>query len=154
MMKFLKSLPLLVLLTLSTTQLAAFDAYNQDLLSSSLNEMLDQPSEPFLVAEVTGTQQFIQFYSDQAGIVIDFPASYLNPEQLERAEQYFKKAGVIKQEQSGIDPQTDKEFTLIVWNKRYDSSQIDKIVAVSLGALTEIFQLPADSKITVIKGWE
>lgn len=120
----------------------------------ALEEMLPQTSDAFVVVQVAGTQQFIQFYSDNAGLLMDLPAVALTEAENKRATLFFEKNDVPQASDVAVDPETEQEFTLIVWRREFAHQDTAVVADLSLQALQEIYQISRDAELEFLKGWE
>lgn len=137
-----------------SSQVSGVEHRQKKELQHALEEMIAVTKEPFLIVEVLGTTQFIQFFKEGTGLVLDLPTSALSKSEIEKAELYFITHKVTKSEQVGIDPAMDQEFKLTTWNKVFGADELELVADISLGALQAIYQTVPSTELTIIKGWE
>lgn len=124
------------------------------LVTSALKEMLDARTDPFLIIEVAGTKKYIQFYNENPGILLDLPTNTLNQAEIDKASVFFEKHGIEKRETIATNVNNRKEFVILGWRHVYKNSDLEKVVSITLEALSEIYGINEITPLTFVRGWE
>jgi hypothetical protein len=110
--------------------------------------------DTFVIVEHTSTSKFVQFAgSVSKPLLLDLPWQTLSESEFYRAVDYFKKWGVAGKEEVMLDAPggmpVGEQFTFQMIFR-----SIDAAVEVAIGIFEQVYQLPQDYTLNVIKGWK
>ncbi|MGB5707115.1 MAG: hypothetical protein WBM41_09790 [Arenicellales bacterium] len=78
----------------------------------------------------------------------------MTKEETLRTQDYFKTHNIPVTESADTDPDTGEIFVSRTWSTTYGRDQLNTVVNVALGTLTEIYQMPQSVQLTLTRGWE
>ena len=131
---------------------ADYDHVQRSEIEEAFAQMMTIQDDPFVILEVAATGQFIQAANFGSGPFLDLPTDGLSQEEMQRALKYFPSHGISPLEQRAAHPETQEIYTHIVFTHTFDSSELDRMVQIIIGALYEIYGIADDTPLTIQTG--
>lgn len=154
-------------LIIALVLLASFDAYagqyehpQSDELAEALRVMQAQDSSGFVIVEIHGSDNYIQFASESFnvsgtegdGYIFDVPKISLNEAQLTKAAEYFSRQHIDLIAVGATNPATGEEVSLETYEKSFERHKIEAGVQLGLGFIVEV--LEHNGPLVITRGWE
>jgi hypothetical protein len=129
-------------------------------LANALRVMQEQDDSGFVIVEVQGSENYIQFASESFnvagaegdGYIFDVPKISLTESQRVRAGEYFSRQGIDVITVGSINPVTGEEVSLETYGKLFERHEIEPGVQLGLGFILEV--LEHNGPLVITRGWE
>ena len=125
------------------------EALVRDALSRLLERKRD---DAFLVVEVEGSQDFVQFAGcEQGTLLLDLPTQPLDPGALYRAEELFRELGVALERQALFDgPGGERVGTQQTFQYEL-GDDVERGAALAMRVLREVYQAADPIRVTLVE---
>lgn len=159
-MRLTKMIMVLLLPASLASYAGQYEHAQSDELADALRVMQKQDTSGFVIVEIKGSENYIQFASESFnvsgaegdGYIFDVPRISLNEAQLVRAGGYFSRQGVDAVTVGSTNPVTGEVVALETYEKSFERHEIEAGVQLGLGFILEV--LEHDGPLVILRGWE
>jgi len=159
-MRLLKTIPVLLLLASLDSYAGEYEHPQSHELADALRAMQEQAASGFVIVELQGSENYIQFASESfyvsgaegSGYIFDVPRVSLDDAQRLRAEEYFSRKGIDMITVGSINPVTGEVVALETYEKSFERHEIEAGVQLGVGFILEV--LEHDGPLLLVLGWE